>query len=64
MCENGGEAGLHPSNVHDGEYAIGAINFTWTFPAILAKDGRSRWSERPALTLLPEASEDRSTEGR
>jgi urea carboxylase len=34
--ENGGEAGLHPSNVHDCEYAIGAINFTGDFPVILA----------------------------
>ncbi|MEG0342559.1 MAG: urea carboxylase [Acinetobacter sp.] len=39
--ENGGEAGLHPSNVHDCEYAIGAINFTGDFPVILAKDGPS-----------------------
>lgn len=39
--ENGGEAGLHPSNVHDCEYAIGAINFTGDFPVIIAKDGPS-----------------------
>lgn len=38
---DGGEAGLHPSNVHDCEYAIGAINFTGDFPVILAKDGPS-----------------------
>ncbi|MGE8496506.1 MAG: urea carboxylase [Pseudomonas sp.] len=38
---NGGEAGLHPSNVHDCEYAIGAINFTGDFPVILTKDGPS-----------------------
>ncbi len=31
----------HPSNVHDCEYAIGAINFTGDFPVILAKDGPS-----------------------
>ena len=30
--QDGGEAGLHPSNVHDCEYAIGAINFTGDFP--------------------------------
>jgi hypothetical protein len=23
-----GEAGLHPSNIHDNEYAIGSVNFT------------------------------------
>ena len=39
--ENGGEAGLHPSNVHDCEYGIGAINFTGDFPVILTKDGPS-----------------------
>lgn len=38
---DGGEAGLHPSNVHDCEYAIGAINFTGDFPVILTKDGPS-----------------------
>ncbi|MDZ5602454.1 urea carboxylase [Pseudomonas sp. RP23018S] len=38
---DGGEAGLHPSNVHDCEYAIGAINFTGDFPVILGKDGPS-----------------------
>ena len=38
---DGGEAGLHPSNVHDCEYAIGAINFTGDFPVILTQDGPS-----------------------
>ncbi|THF58635.1 urea carboxylase [Pseudothauera rhizosphaerae] len=38
---DGGEAGLHPSNVHDCEYAIGAINFTGDFPVILTCDGPS-----------------------
>ncbi|MFC5696941.1 urea carboxylase [Pseudomonas sp. GCM10022186] len=38
---DGGEAGLHPSNVHDCEYAIGSINFTGDFPVILTKDGPS-----------------------
>ncbi|MBF8221714.1 urea carboxylase [Halomonas sp. 328] len=38
---DGGEAGLHPSNVHDCEYAIGAINFTGDSPVILMKDGPS-----------------------
>ena len=27
-AHSGGEAGLHPSNVHDCEYALGSINFT------------------------------------
>ena len=38
---DGGEAGLHPSNVHDCEYAIGAINFTGDAPVILTQDGPS-----------------------
>ena len=38
---DGGDAGLHPSNIHDTEYAIGTINFTGDLPVILAKDGPS-----------------------
>ena len=38
---DGGEAGLHPSNVHDCEYAIGAVNFTGDSPVILMRDGPS-----------------------
>lgn len=38
---DGGEAGLHPSNIHDCEYAIGAINFTGDMPVILTRDGPS-----------------------
>ncbi len=39
--DDGGEAGLHPSNIHDCEYAIGAVNFTGDFPVILTRDGPS-----------------------
>ena len=38
---DGGEAGLHPSNVHDNPYAVGAINFTGDMPIILGPDGPS-----------------------
>ena len=38
---DGGEAGLHPSNVHDCEYAIGSVNFTGDMPVILTQDGPS-----------------------
>ncbi|MBI3900487.1 MAG: urea carboxylase [Gammaproteobacteria bacterium] len=38
---DGGEAGLHPSNIHDVEYAIGTINFTGDMPIILTRDGPS-----------------------
>lgn len=39
--ENGGDAGLHPSNIHDNAYAIGAIDFTGDMPVILGPDGPS-----------------------
>lgn len=38
---DGGEAGLHPSNIHDTAYAIGAIDFTGDMPVILGPDGPS-----------------------
>ncbi len=38
---DGGEAGLHPSNLHDNAYAIGAIDFTGDMPIILGPDGPS-----------------------
>jgi len=38
---DGGEAGLHPSNIHDCEYAVGSVNFTGDMPVILTQDGPS-----------------------
>jgi urea carboxylase len=38
---DGGEAGLHPSNIHDNAYAIGALDFTGDMPIILGPDGPS-----------------------
>ncbi len=38
---DGGEAGLHPSNLHDNAYAIGAMDFTGDMPIILGPDGPS-----------------------
>lgn len=38
---DGGEAGLHPSNIHDNAYAIGSIDFTGDMPIILGPDGPS-----------------------
>jgi urea carboxylase len=38
---DGGEAGLHPSNIHDTAYAIGAVDFTGDMPIILGPDGPS-----------------------
>ena len=39
--QDGGEAGLHPSNIHDNPYAIGAVDFTGDMPIILGPDGPS-----------------------
>ncbi|MGW2937191.1 urea carboxylase [Streptomyces sp. NPDC001156] len=39
--QDGGEAGLHPSNIHDTPYAVGALDFTGDTPIILGPDGPS-----------------------
>jgi urea carboxylase len=39
--QDGEEAGLHPSNIHDNAYAIGTIDFTGDMPVILGPDGPS-----------------------
>jgi urea carboxylase len=38
---DGGEAGLHPSNLHDNAYAVGAVDFTGDMPIVLGRDGPS-----------------------
>jgi urea carboxylase len=38
---DGGEAGLHPSNIHDVAYAVGSIDFTGDMPILLGPDGPS-----------------------
>lgn len=39
--EDGGEAGLHPSNIHDNAYSVGALDFTGDTPILLGPDGPS-----------------------
>jgi urea carboxylase len=39
--EDGGDAGLHPSNIHDNAYAFGAIDLTGDLPVVLGPDGPS-----------------------
>lgn len=39
--EDGGEAGLHPSNIHDNPYAICALDLTGDQPILLGPDGPS-----------------------
>ena len=38
---DGGEAGMHPSNIHDNAYAIGTVDFTGDMPVVLGPDGPS-----------------------
>jgi urea carboxylase len=38
---DGGEAGLHPSNIHDNAYAVGTVDFTGDMPIVLGPDGPS-----------------------
>ena len=53
--KDGGEAGLHPSNIHDNAYAIGAIDFTGDMPIILGPDGPSLGGfVCPACIVQPE----------
>lgn len=39
--EDGGEAGLHPSNIHDNAYSVGTLDFTGDTPILLGPDGPS-----------------------
>lgn len=39
--KDGGEAGLHPSNIHDNAYSVGTVDFTGDMPVILGPDGPS-----------------------
>lgn len=39
--EDGGDAGLHPSNIHDTPYAIGTLDLTGDMPILLGPDGPS-----------------------
>ncbi|WP_028591237.1 urea carboxylase [Paenibacillus massiliensis] len=38
---DGGDAGLHPSNIHDNAYAVGALDLTGDMPILLGPDGPS-----------------------
>jgi urea carboxylase len=39
--KDGGEAGLHPSNLHDNAYPVGGMDFTGDMPILLGPDGPS-----------------------
>jgi urea carboxylase len=38
---DGGEAGLHPSNIHDTAYSVGSVDYTGDVPIVLGPDGPS-----------------------
>lgn len=38
---DGGDAGLHPSNIHDTGYAVGSVDLTGDMPVVLGPDGPS-----------------------
>jgi urea carboxylase len=38
---DGGDAGLHPSNIHDTPYSVGAVDYTGDLPILLGPDGPS-----------------------
>jgi urea carboxylase len=38
---DGGEAGLHPSNIHDTPYSVGTVDYTGDVPIVLGPDGPS-----------------------
>jgi urea carboxylase len=39
--QDGGDAGLHPSNIHDTPYSVGSVDFTGDVPIVLGPDGPS-----------------------
>lgn len=50
--EDGGDAGLHPSNLHDNPYSVGAINVTGDTPVLLGPDGPSLGGFACPLTVV------------
>ncbi|WP_129668502.1 urea carboxylase [Phytoactinopolyspora endophytica] len=49
---DGGEAGLHPSNLHDNAYSVGSVNFTGDTPALLGPDGPSLGGFACPITVI------------
>jgi urea carboxylase len=49
---DGGEAGLHPSNLHDNPYSVGALNISGDTPILLGPDGPSLGGFACPLTVV------------
>ncbi|MFC7619014.1 urea carboxylase [Microlunatus sp. GCM10028923] len=51
--QDGGEAGLHPSNLHDNAYSVGSLNVSGDTPILLGPDGPSLGGFACPLTVIP-----------
>ncbi|RBO84204.1 urea carboxylase [Nocardia puris] len=49
---DGGEAGLHPSNLHDNPYSVGTLNVSGDTPILLGPDGPSLGGFACPLTVV------------
>ncbi|MFE3190701.1 urea carboxylase [Nocardia sp. NPDC059240] len=49
---DGGDAGLHPSNLHDNPYSVGAVNVSGDTPILLGPDGPSLGGFACPLTVV------------
>ncbi|MFC3965732.1 urea carboxylase [Nocardia jiangsuensis] len=49
---DGGDAGLHPSNLHDTPYSVGALNVSGDTPILLGPDGPSLGGFACPLTVI------------
>ncbi|WP_459547315.1 urea carboxylase [Nocardia sp. X0981] len=49
---DGGDAGLHPSNLHDCPYSVGALNLSGDTPILLGPDGPSLGGFACPLTVI------------
>ncbi|MEU6700932.1 urea carboxylase [Pseudonocardia sp. NPDC046786] len=49
---DGGDAGLHPSNLHDNAYSVGALNVSGDTPILLGPDGPSLGGFACPLTVV------------
>jgi len=49
---DGGEAGLHPSNLHDNPYSVGSLNVSGDTPILLGPDGPSLGGFACPLTVV------------
>lgn len=49
---DGGDAGLHPSNLHDNPYSVGALNVSGDTPILLGPDGPSLGGFACPITVI------------